>query len=816
MLNDEIVNDQGVATYDFEFSRKQWAANQLLKQPDVDELLYGGAKGGGKVSPLDSMVCTNFGFKKLGDVHVNDMITNPVTGTTCKVIGEFPQPKQWFYRFKFDDGANLEVGLEHLWAYRVVGSKSKKESNRFLRYKVGTTKEIMNLVDNGKKIRFPLPEPIQFNKNGRIGKGLSPYSIGVLLGDGYFGNGSVTNIDKEVIAYLLKNGFKKTTGIHYAPNRVMSKKFKNWARNNGLIKNGWHARAWEKFLPEYIKHSPIEYRKAVLRGLMDTDGTVDERGRCYYCSTSRQLAEDVMYVVRSLGGKCRLRERVTEYTYKEEKKKGRVSYNLRIWLPKTSELFSVKRKKDRCTDKWNGGHEITRELVAIEKTRECYGKCIKVDTPLGLYVANDFIVTHNTVFGCMWSFAETIQIIKDFGLKPCKYPLVVGFMGRKQGVDFNNTTLNTWKTFIPESCYEIKKQEKLIVINKTVSILYGGMDDTATVKKFNSAEYGFYFVDQAEETVEDDLAMLRGTRRLKINGKELNYKGLLTANPALCWLKDAYIDTPQVGNRFIQALPSDNPFLPDSYVPQLQKAFKYRPELLRAYILGSWDDLDTANIVIPISNVKKNVCNDQHDKSVEYRITVADIADEGNDETVIYDMENTKIAVQEIYSHRNTMDTCGRLIAHAVKHKSNMIVVDKCGIGKGVFDRLNEIYGDDEKMDIYGYDGRLKAIDHLTYGNKKAESWFYAAEQMAESRCDIPNDPVLIKQLSSVPFRFKSRGKIWLLEKDKIKLILRGSPDRAETYVMALDALKVAKPYKKPDAYMREIEEEYDETADSC
>jgi phage terminase large subunit len=421
-----------------------------------------------------------------------------------------------------------------------------------------------------------------------------------------------------------------------------------------------------------------------------------------------------------------------------------------------------------------------------------------------------------TVFGCIWSFTKCIEIIERFKLRPRKYPIVVGYMGRKQAVDFNNTTLNTWKTHVPEACYEIKKQEKLIVVNNTVSILYGGMDDKVTVNKFNSAEFGFYFIDQAEETVENDIALLRGTRRLKINGQELNYVGLLTANPAICWLKEAFIDTPQQGNRFLQALPSDNPFLPDSYVPQLRKAFQYRPELLRAYIEGSWEDLDTANIVIPRRNVNLNVNNAQHDKTVEYRITVADIADEGTDETIIYDMINTRIEKQEIYSHRNTMDTVGRLVSHAKINKSNLICVDKIGVGKGVLDRLNEIYAEDDRMTIYGFDSRVKAIDKVTYYNKRAEAWFYAAEMFAERRCDIPNDPILIKQLSGISWKFHSAGRIILASKDELRPMLGGSPDRGDTYIMGLDALRIAEPYKKPDAYMREEERSYGLTADTC
>jgi phage terminase large subunit len=427
-----------------------------------------------------------------------------------------------------------------------------------------------------------------------------------------------------------------------------------------------------------------------------------------------------------------------------------------------------------------------------------------------------------SVFGCIWSYKQAKWIKKEFNLGTSQYPLVVGFMGRKQSVDFNTTTLDTWKRFIPAEAYELKKQEKLIVIENSVAIRYGGMDRAETVKKFNSAEYAFYFIDQAEEVTESDIGLLRGTRRLKINNRPLPYKGLLTANPAICWLKEAFIDEPQAGNKFIQALPADNPFLPADYVAQLQKAFAFKPELLKAYLYGSWDDLDTANIVIPMRDVKLNVNNEHHDKSIIKRITVADISSEGDDETVIYDLINTKIVNQEIYSHRSLMDTCGRLQAHARENKSNLICVDKIGEGKGVYDRLSEIYGNDEsnknqqEVIVYGFDSRVNAEDDITFGNKRAEAWWRAAHKFAERKCDIPNDPILIRQLAGVTYHFHSRGKIYIDPKDKLVEQLRRSPDRADTYVMALDALEIAPPYKKVDGYMRETESDYDLTPETC
>jgi len=408
-----------------------------------------------------------------------------------------------------------------------------------------------------------------------------------------------------------------------------------------------------------------------------------------------------------------------------------------------------------------------------------------------------------SVFGCYWVLTKAKEVIDTYRLKVSAHPPCVGYMGRKQSVDFNNTTLNAWKRFIPNDLYEINRQEKLITIGRTVAIQYGGMDRIESLNKFNSAEYAFYFVDQAEECSESDIGALRGALRFKMLGRNLACKGLMTANPAVCWLKNAFIDHPQPRTRFIQALPSDNPFLPPNYVAQLRKAFAFKPELLAAYLYGKWEDLDVADVVIPLKFVQWNVNNDQHD-AIEKRITVCDISEEGGtDESVIYDLLNTKIESQEIYAHRSLMDTAGRLQSHARMNKSNMIAVDIVGSGKGVYDRLREVYEGDPKMRIFGYDGRRKAIDPITFGNTRAEDHWFAASMFAERRCNIPNDPELIRQLAGITYKFKSDGRIYIDLKEVIKARLRCSPDRSDTYIMALRALKDADPIKKPDAYKR-------------
>lgn len=146
--------------------------------------------------------------------------------------------------------------------------------------------------------------------------------------------------------------------------------------------------------------------------------------------------------------------------------------------------------------------------------------------------------------GCLMIYLEAVRLAKEFVKKRPTYPIPVGFMGRKVGKDFYDTTFESWKKAIPGDCYRLKGQPVEIIIEERVKILTGGLDNRETVNKFNSAELAFYFLDQAEETLKDDISLLRTATfwRLSLGGVKIPGKGLLTANPAQCWLKQEFID----------------------------------------------------------------------------------------------------------------------------------------------------------------------------------------------------------------------------------------------------------------------------------
>jgi hypothetical protein len=412
-----------------------------------------------------------------------------------------------------------------------------------------------------------------------------------------------------------------------------------------------------------------------------------------------------------------------------------------------------------------------------------------------------------SVFGCRWVYIESEELIEQFGLPITKNPICVGFMGRKQSVDFNTTTLETWKREIPQELYTLNEQKKEIVIRQRVKIRYGGMDSRKDIKKFNSAEFAFIFIDQAEEISEDEFGMLQGTLRLKINGVELDYKTLLSANPAACWIKRRIIKNAkreEDGIFFLKALPSDNPDLPSDYIKTLTNAFKHRPELLDAYLYGNWDLLEGEDLIIKDSWVQASHTR-VHIEPTRRKIVTADVARFGDDRTIIYYMEDTEIIDHLEYGKKDTHYTSGMIAAMVNKHKDKetgekpVIVLGGAPIDNGPADNLRA-WG----FDVIEMDAAAQADDPEMFVNLRAQMWWVVGQMYSDG--DIINhfeDPELETELTVVKYKFRG-SKIQVEEKEEIKKPERygRSPDKGDAYIQGVYALRRVTPmisYTKKD-----------------
>jgi hypothetical protein len=386
-------------------------------------------------------------------------------------------------------------------------------------------------------------------------------------------------------------------------------------------------------------------------------------------------------------------------------------------------------------------------------------------------------------FGCHWLWHECYEIARNFVPKARKHPIPIAFMGRKVGKHFKETTLDTWKRFIPGDRYRIKGDPAEITIADRVLIRTGGLEAKEDLEKFNSAEFARIFVDQAEETTKDDISVLRASLRLSIGGRAIPPKVLWTANPGQCWLKEEFIDDPVPEKVFIKALPTDNTKMPDldGYLRRLREAFKHRPELLAAYLEGKWDAFEGGNQLILSRWIDAAYDNESYIPS-SGKLVACDPSRFGDDETPIFLMEDTDVKEKVILGKASVVEVANEVTKMTRVNGHCPAVVDEIGIGGGVIDVCRQ-----NGVNVIAFNGAESSEEKEKYYNLRAEAWFRASQDFSERkvRLTLPNT-TLRKQLVVPTYSFRN-GRILIEEKKDIKKRLGGkSPDWADCYIMGL------------------------------
>lgn len=351
--------------------------------------------GLGKAQPLDAKILTPYGWKRMGDIQVDDEVVNS-KGKTSKVIGIYPQGEKAIYKVEFTDGSATECCEEHLWQVN-----SPVRSWRGYAPKVLPLKEIMGNLShsNGNLQNFiPMIKPVEFMNNYLP---VEPYILGIFLGNAGLSTGSpyFSTGDEELINALkqdLPGDMKLTKKGKYNWNIVNAFRGKKNPYIESFKKLGlWDHKSQSKFIPSCYKLANIESRISLLQGLMDTDGSVSKRdNHLEYTTVSGKLAIDIVELVQSLGGTARIHKKETKWTHKGVSKKGS-AYRISIALPKEIVPFRLERKAQIYHPREK--YQPTRGIKSIAYVGIKQAQCIMVDSPDHLYVTDDYILTHNTV-----------------------------------------------------------------------------------------------------------------------------------------------------------------------------------------------------------------------------------------------------------------------------------------------------------------------------------------------------------------------------------------------------------------------------------
>lgn len=386
-----------------------------LMRPELCNVMLLAEAGSGKAfedsTPIP--VSDMRGYVPIGDMSVGDMVFDE-SGKPVNVLGVFHQGKKRAYRVTFADGSQLICNDEHLWDVRT----------RYQHYhdRDYTTMTLRQIMDYGvvrslaggemKSFYIPLNGAVERDE---VDLPVHPYVLGALIGDGCLSGERVLTISSpddgvpKKVASLIG-----AVGVQRNPNnydwQFLSDGDVKFIRQADLadkcdFDNVFYTKSIYRRIPEIYKFASISQRMALLQGLMDTDGSLDnsDRHHCMFSTNSKGLAYDVLELLRSLGIRASIFE-------SERENKVNVEYSVFIKLPdeEKRKLFTDASGKGNISMIDNRRyHRIYNDMAIVDVEDLGYDvdmTCIYVDSESHLFQAGkEHIVTHNTalVQGCM-------------------------------------------------------------------------------------------------------------------------------------------------------------------------------------------------------------------------------------------------------------------------------------------------------------------------------------------------------------------------------------------------------------------------------
>lgn len=373
-----------------------------------------GTTGAGKALPLDALVHTPTGWRRMADIEVGTWVSTP-DGRSAQVDGVFPQGELDIFEIEFEDGRIAEACPEHLWEvhhkhwngkYKPGVSRAGTAKPRLLR-----TREIAELLERNKgKFSIRLPAPVE---KPTAALTLDPYLVGALLGDGDLTGKSfrfssadlelVESVDQALAPLgceLHRYGSSAPIDYHVrlAPDQThpgaSPGRLRQAIRDLGLEGTD----CFGKFIPEVYKQASVAQRWALVQGLMDTDGTCDRRKVALtFASSSLRLATDFQEVVRSLGGLATLSSKRPFFRDRDgNRQEGQLSYIVAIRHPEPDNFFSLPRKVALASRPYQYAAGLKLGIKSIRFKRRAQAACIRIDHPEHLFITNEYVVTHNT------------------------------------------------------------------------------------------------------------------------------------------------------------------------------------------------------------------------------------------------------------------------------------------------------------------------------------------------------------------------------------------------------------------------------------
>ena len=377
-----------------------------------------------------------------------------------------------------------------------------------------------------------------------------------------------------------------------------------------------------------------------------------------------------------------------------------------------------------------------------------------------------------------------------------RYPGTRWLMGRAKLKALKETTLNTFFELTTKlelsNQYHYNSQSGVITWNNKSEILLKDLFLYPADPNFDSLgslEITGAFVDECNQISHKAWQILKSRIRYKLNEYKLQPKMLGTCNPSKNWVYNQFYikqknGTIETDKKFIQALPQDNPHLPESYLESLLSLDENSKQRL---YYGNWEYDNDPSKLIDFDKIQ-NVFTNEFVEGGQMYIS-ADVARFGSDKMVICVWSGFKV-IEIVSLNKSSIVEIAQLIRSlATKYQVPManVIIDEDGVGGGVVDMLKGCKG-------FVNNSRALLVENqvVQYQNLKTQCYFKLAELIQSDKIFINcKEQTIIdeitKELEMVKRdKIDSDGKLQIISKETVKASIGRSPDYSDALMMRM------------------------------
>lgn len=390
-----------------------------------------------------------------------------------------------------------------------------------------------------------------------------------------------------------------------------------------------------------------------------------------------------------------------------------------------------------------------------------------------------------STLGCIWIVTLCLQ-----------YPGIRTLIGRTVLATLKQTTFKTLLEVLgpkfmnlssPEH-YVYNAQSNVVTFYNSSEIILKDLEDKPSdINKdsLGGLELTAAYIDEAVQVSFDTFSVLKSRIRYKLNEYNLIPKILLTSNPGQNWLFKRFFLPWEEGNLeqnriFIQSLPKDNPYLPESYIEMLNELpYQQRERLL----MGNWRYTEQIGKLFEFEDIVKSSFRHSPNPTDKKYLSV-DVARFGKDSSIV--MVWVGLTIVEVYRYKNIdtqelSDNIKDLIRTHGIHPSQ-VIVDSDGLGGGVVDTIR----------CTPFVNNSSPLHKENYSNLKSQSYVKLSDLIKEGKISINiTDSRIVDELTQelVTVTLKDvdkDGKIQVISKEEQKRLLGKSPDLSDAMMMRM------------------------------